>query len=193
MDYEPLENQLVKVPVEPIIVQEDFHFAKEIIPDQIYDFNIGEQHFRQLLRKQRGDHKVIVVDHYHLYHYVVCVDSDRKKWTYSEEVVSEEWTDVGETGGIWRRVVKRQYFQPNSHDLDSYLEYQLIVRIVRLMFQNRCFEIIIPRYNNESDLFEPGINFLLKLNASYDFNFPPHCTFVVKDLFEFSKELSEEN
>ena len=90
MDYEPLENQLVKVPVEPIIVQEDFHFAKEIIPDQIYNFNIGEQHFRQLLRKQRGDHKVIVVDHYHLYHYVVCVDSDRKKWTYSEEVVSEE-------------------------------------------------------------------------------------------------------
>ena len=61
----------------------------------------------------------------------------------------------------WQKHCKRTYL-PEPNDLDGYLDYHLIVRIIRFQIDQQIFEVVIPR---DEDEYQVSSQFWLKLMA----------------------------
>jgi len=146
-----------------------------VVPGEIYNFNIGLKKFLELLQPYKDktpSPKMQIVDNYYLYHYV-CSLKNGKISTYSETVKQLHWN-----GKTFIRETQRTYLE-ELNDINGYLDYHLITRIIRFQLDQQIFEVIIPRENNNSYPFQPSSQFLINL-FSDDCQLPQNVEFMVR-------------
>ncbi len=173
-DHKSLELE----PGKEHLLEEEYLHVTEVSPGAIYDFNVGETKFRELLRRVKSNKSIEarITDQYYLYQYVVCYLPDKRHYAYTLEPVEEEYNQSTQR---YRRKFKINYFPENGHDLDSYNSYNLIVRIIEFTHAAKSYQIIIPRQSGTS--FDLGSNAWLKLCGHNEIEFPVGTSFVVKE------------
>ncbi|MEX0594908.1 MAG: hypothetical protein WD512_00275, partial [Candidatus Paceibacterota bacterium] len=179
-----------KMPVGVHYIDEEI-MGKEIVPGEIYDFNLNLQSFISELSQrisQSSNLKLQIIDNYYLYQYIFSIKNGITT-NYTDQEIDWSWN---RTSKWYKRRIKRTYGDPIS-DLDSYRDYHAIVRIIRFQVPNKItkvpeiFEIIIPRSSNnldQSPLYTPPNNLiqLLLKNDIESINLPKGSEFMIRRL-----------
>jgi hypothetical protein len=164
----------------PKIITEEYLHVTEVIRDKIYDFNVGESAFRNIIRKLKTTRvpDIKVIDQYMLLQYVVCYLSDRRNYAYSQELISSEYLrDKLRYKQVW----KREYFDEDNHDIDTYDKYHLMVRMIEFTHKSMLYVIVIPR-EGKKPLYDCNSNMWLKMQGEYDMKFPEGTKFIIKEV-----------
>lgn len=171
---------------EPVVMSEGI-LGREVVPGCVYDFDLGYSRFIELLKLEAEElpwlsksTKYFVIDQYYrgadIYSIKWVFTNPRmapkcKRSTYRERVISSEWT-----GDEYQRTIERRYL--SSSDVDTYSEYHLIVRIIRLVIPQKgiIYEVIIPR---EDELYQVPKNIISSLISGSE-DFPEGTQFMVR-------------
>lgn len=124
------------------IIKEELE-VQEISQDEIYNFNLGQDKFLELLRKKHSSSTtptMQIIDNYYLYQFVYSV-KNKYSVSYQDEIVEGKYLPDKK---VYQRTIHRTYL-PTPNDFDSYCNYHLIVRIIRFLIDQEIYEIIIPR------------------------------------------------
>lgn len=193
------EDSSVSKTVGEHVIDEEI-MAKEIVPGEMYSFNLGITGFITELEKRmaiannnkkKQNIKLQVIDNYYLYQHIFSI-KDGVRSNYVDQEIDWKWNRITRW---YRRSTKRTYGDSATTDLDSYRDYHAVVRIIRFQMSNNpdhklpeIFEVIIPRSSganpteNANGLYQPPTNFidLLLIRDLKTLNLPNNTEFMIR-------------
>lgn len=193
------EDSSVSKTVGEHVIDEEI-MAKEIVPGEMYSFNLGITGFITELEKRmvvanankkKQNIKLQVIDNYYLYQHIFSI-KDGVRSNYVDQEIDWKWNRITRW---YRRSTKRTYGDSAATDLDSYRDYHAVVRIIRFQMSNNpdhklpeIFEVIIPRSSgaspteNVNGLYQPPTNFidLLLIRDLKTLNLPNNTEFMIR-------------
>jgi hypothetical protein len=145
--------------------------ATEVLKDKIYNYDIGQDKFIQLLQQKTSKPRHKTFTNYYYYQYVLSIHNGNKT-AFVEKTISQRYDQEKQTHYKETHISSVDILKIN---LLSSFKFHQMIKIIRFQLKNHCFEIIIPSHSFKI----PHQNLFQNLNH---IEFPKGTTFIHKKI-----------